>query len=250
VSKNFPLLSKAPITLAILEIRYETDNTITNESLKLAKSNLKDGFPVHNFTTDAQFELRPEPLKTTLQLKSSHISGNIFMSSSRKHEILLSTKNFNFKQHGLYSNWNDFRDTAMDAWEKCLPVIKPQSISWLSLRYINNIEIPLSGAGSIPAETLFKTFVANEGSSKFQSIATYALRYTHVLDNAITVHFGQELLQGPIGILPFIVDIDVIHSKPYGMGQINLQEKFEELRNIKNEYFFDNLTDKTLELLK
>lgn len=237
--------------MAILELRFEAADGITNESLKDAKSALKENFPVHNFTTDTQFELRPDQVKTTVQLKSSHISGNIFFSASRKHEITLSTKSYNFKQHGEYTTWTDFCNSALAGWEQCKSFIRPKSITWMSLRYINNIEIASPNNQPIPAESLFKTFIANEGKNKTQGIAAYALRYTHFHETKnIMVHFGQELLQGQPGMLPFIVDIDVIHNKVYSPTQLDIKEKFDELRQVKNEYFFDNLTPNTLEILK
>ncbi|MFM7859478.1 MAG: TIGR04255 family protein, partial [Flammeovirgaceae bacterium] len=156
-----------------------------------------------------------------------------------------------FRQHGKYNSWADFRNAALAGWKQCQPLIRPRIFTWLSIRYINNIEIASPNNEKVLAESLFKTFIANEGKNKNQAIAAYALRYTHFHEaENVMVHFGQELLQGQLGTLPFIVDIDVIHNKSYEPTEINIQEKFEMLRDIKNDYFFDNLTQSTLELLK
>jgi uncharacterized protein (TIGR04255 family) len=250
---SYPQLSKAPITMAILEIRFTSPASITNEGLRDAKDVLKENYPTHNYTTNAQIELKPDQLKTIVQLKSSQISGNIFQSPDRKREILLSTVVYNFKQHGSYTTWADFRDAALDGWHKCKRLLNTELITWISLRYINNIEIPVEQNKSIPAESLFKTFIANEGQNKEQSISAYSLRYTHHTDEKnLMVHFGQELLPAlpeATGALPFIIDIDVIYNKSHQPSDIDIDQKFEELRDIKNDYFFDNLTDNTYKLL-
>ncbi|TXH23716.1 MAG: TIGR04255 family protein, partial [Cyclobacteriaceae bacterium] len=125
------------------------------------------------------------------------------------------------------------------------------NLSWLSLRYINNIEIPIQENQSIPAQNLFRTFISNDGKHKSEGISNYSLKYTHYFQESnVMVHFAQELLNGPPGVLPFIVDIDVIHTKDYKLEDIDVERKFDELRTTKNEYFFDNLTPDTLELIK
>lgn len=250
-SAQYPQLSKAPITMAILELRYVAEDGITDEGLRDVKNVLKDDFPTHNLTTDTQFEFKPDQHKTSLQLKNSRVSGNIFFNASRSKEIQLSTRSYNFKQHGSYSSWSEFCDSALTSWDKCKLFVKPKSISWLSLRYINNIEIPLKDNLSVPAEGLFNTYISNVGKNQKQAISAYSLRYTHFdEEKKLTIHFAQELLPGPTGILPFIIDIDVIHRDEYKPSEIDVRAKFEELRNVKNSYFFDNLTKSTLDLIK
>lgn len=252
--KTYPRLSKAPIAMAILEIRYNPPETLTNEGLDGVKKALEKEYPIHSYTRNAELEFRPDQQNSTslVHVKSNSISGILLQSASRKQEIQLSIKSYNFKQHGSYTTWEDFKSVALDGWNKCRPFVKPESINWLSVRYINNVEIPFKEGETVFPKDIFKTFIATEDESNLKALANYMLKFSHMDEKEnLVIHFGQELLQGQNGILPFIVDVDVIFNQSSALFSDNeIAEKFDYLRQVKNEYFFNNLTKSTLNLLK
>jgi uncharacterized protein (TIGR04255 family) len=50
--------------------------------------------------------------------------------------------------------------------------------------------------------------------------------------------------------LPLILDIDVIRAESFLPPYTDIWEKFEELRNIKNDIFFNTITPKAEELFQ
>jgi len=243
---QFPKLAKAPIVLAILEIKFKTSEEKTNSNLQPLEVIFKKNFPIHNTISTAEVEFKPELEKTPISLKSTSLSGHSFISEDKKNEFFISTDTFTFKQHGEYDTWAKFKEKALSAWAKCLAVIEPKTTERLSLRYINSIEISATKNAALAQEIFLNTFIASYGSLQKTPISEYSLRYTHPLnENKIMVNFAQELRQGSGDKFPFIIDIDVLYISSEKLNDSSIQNKFDELRKIKNEYFFDNLTDST-----
>lgn len=247
---EYPRLSKAPIVLAILEIKFTSPDEVSNDSLASLKERFSDEYPGYSTVNTAQLEFRPELVKTPISIKSTNLTSHNFISASKKHEFNLSVDTFTFKQHGEYTEWSEFKKLALSAWGKCAAFIQPGKITRMSIRYVNSIDIPASSDAVLPQQQIFKTFIAYTGQNYNKPISHYFLRYTHPPDdNMITVHFAQELKAGTGDSLPFIVDIDVLYTREEN-SDANIEAKFDELRIIKNQYFFNNLMPHTLDLIK
>src|SRR4051812_46875150 len=123
--KQFPTISKAPIILAILEIKFLCDGTVTNNSLLSLKKVFKDSFPTHTALSSVDIQFKPELEKTPISVKGTNLDGHIFISESKKHEFFISKDTFTFKQHGNYSQWSEFKSQALKAWTLCAEEIKP-----------------------------------------------------------------------------------------------------------------------------
>jgi uncharacterized protein (TIGR04255 family) len=251
--QKFPKLSKAPIILAILEIKFPAPSALKISDLRSLKGMLKDTYPHYLEVTNTEIKIEAAQDKTPVSIKNTGLAGFTFSSANKKHDFYLTLNSFNFKQHSQYESWNDFKSVALAAWEKCSELIDPVALSRVSIRYINNIEIPVAPNSHMPQQEFFKTFIANTGTVvNIKPISNYFLRYTHPAgaDN-ILIHFAQELKIGLPDRYPFIVDIDVIYEKDNQATNLAMiSNKLDELRDIKNQYFFDNLTDYTYNLIK
>lgn len=253
MQKKYPTLSKAPIILAIMEIRFSPRPSLKVTDLKSLKGVFKETFPNHSELSSAEIKFSAGGDKTPVSIKNTGVTGQLFTSADKKHEFNLTIDTFNFKQHGPYGTWEEFKDAGLAAWEKCYQLIEPSATSRISIRYINNIEIPIAPDAKAPQLHFFKTFIANTGSVvNTKPISNYFIRYTHPAgDDNIRINFAQELKIGPPGTFPFIIDIDVLFEKQNSSADIQfISNKLDELREIKNHYFFDNLTEHTYNLIK
>jgi len=249
-TKKYPTLSKTPILVAILEIVFKSDESVKIESLRPLKGIFKQDFPNQLENKLTELQLRPDLDKTFLSLKDKGTNGFVFASETKKRDFTISTVSYNFKQHGKYSTWEEFKREALDIWIKCIPIVCPKTVSRISIRYLNSIEID-SNNELVKAEKLFNTYIVNSGGGSQKPISNYFVRYTNPeLEDNITVHFAQELKIGASGSLPFIIDIDVLFNNEMEYDYEKLSKILDQLRIIKNDYFFDNLTDFTLDLIK
>jgi len=248
---EFPKLSKAPIVLAILEIKFIAGEGVTNDHLQSLREIFQPDFPTHQRINNLEIEFKPEFEKTPVSVKSNFLSGHSFISEDKKIDFFVSVDTFTFKQHGEYDHWGKFKEKAFFIWEKCLHIVKPKKTERLSLRYINSIELSIKLSKDVPQEQFLNTFIANNGSVQKTPISQYSIRYTHPLnENKIMVNFAQELRQGVSGKFPFIIDIDVLWLDTQEFDSNLIANKFDEIRKIKNMYFFDNLTESTYNQIK
>ncbi len=248
----YPRLSKAPILLAIMEIQYQSPVSVTNASLKSLEKVFKDEFPSHQVLQHHNLLVQNNAGKTSISVKNIQDQGHLFVSSSKKHEFTVSSSMFNFKQHGEYSDWEEFKQMAMSVFERCLESTKATRITRVSLRYVNKIELPFEENFRRPVSDFFKTFIAHTGTLIDRPIAYNSVRFTHIDEPAfLSVNYAQELEVGPVEpSLNFLMDIDVLFTKDENMDIDFISAKLDELRAVKNEYFFETLTEYTLNILR
>jgi len=244
---NYPRLSKAPIVLAILEIKFHTDAKV--KDLSRLKKILKEDFPTQSDRSGAEINIPPNIQTTPISVRSTGVNGYVLISESKKHELFVSADTFTFKQHGAYEDWSSFKKIGLTAWSKCDDVIKASKTTRLSLRYINSIEIPTLN-DIVQQEQVFRTFIVSSVSHRTEPISTYNFRFSQMVNEKTQVNFAQELKPGDGKSLPFIVDIDVLRIEDQKKDLALITSTLDELRNLKNKYFFDNLTDSTYNILK
>ncbi len=233
-------------------MQFEASPGVINAGLKEIIPRIKDWFPIHNERKSAEIHLN-EALgeKTPLTVKSITDEGHSFHSESREMELILSTELFNFKRYSNYTTWESFKEEALTTWEKCVLSINPIKIKRLSLRYINNIEIDKGDddAKINPAD-YFNTNISFEKPLQPPSLSNYKIRYTiPLIEEKITIHVSNNVEISVNDKYPFLIDIDVLYNDVVDYNYDDVKKKLDELRDIKNYYFFNNLTPKGLKLI-
>ena len=204
---DFQRLSKAPIILSVLEVKFAPPDSMTIKDLAGLKVIFKEDFPVQVERNQAQFQFNPSSKTVPVNVQQD---AYVFTSTSKKHEILITTDSFSFLQHGSYDTWAAFKKVGLGAWIKCESFIKPTSIDRLSVRYVNSVELPYPPNTVQTQEKFFKTTIVGPTTGK--PIQQYSMRFTHPAgDDGIMVHFAQDLKPGVSGLFPFIIDIDVLY---------------------------------------
>jgi uncharacterized protein (TIGR04255 family) len=249
---TYARLTKAPIVLALLQVQFRSSaDSVTK--LGGVKEVLKATYPHHLVQNAAQVSINEFAQITQTGVAPDAYS---FVSESRKHEITISLDKFTFAQHGAYEDWASFKKMALDGWNKVRPLIQLTEINRLSIRYINSLEISSRSNKNEAAPKLLHTYIGYSGPAGEigkTPISTYFLRYTHQDDDRkTTVHFGQQLRSDVTKdeVFPFIVDIDVLRATAGQPSNADIEKQFDELRDLKNFYFFNNLTESTLNQIK
>ena len=170
---DYPRLSKAPIILAVLEVRFKAPDTLTIKKLGGLKPLFKTDFPNQITRNTAQLQFDPNVKMMPVDYLQD---AYVFNSASKKHEILITNYSFTFFQHGSYDTWKSFKELALDAWSRCNSFIKSIQIDRLSLRYVNSIEIPYPPRTEQLQANFFNTSIV--GPSTGKSIAQYFLRFS------------------------------------------------------------------------
>lgn len=245
---EYTVFPNAPITEALLDIRVELPEDVTLAKLEIFHGFVKERFPEkqERVSFTAGFKLSPagpEVLPT-----SGRPDGYLFRSPNEKKIVQARLDGFTFNKLKPYENWKVFRSEARELWNFYFQITNPIKITRIALRYINLIEIPL------PMKN-FKEYILTlpEIAPKLpQALAHFFIQL--VIPNPdieATAIITQTIGNSPNSQrLPLILDIDVFREVIYIDNKVEMWDEFEKLRTLKNDIFFNSITEKTKELFK
>jgi uncharacterized protein (TIGR04255 family) len=247
MSENNDILLDAknsPIFLAILEIRYKDSNIRDIEKFSEKKNDLVKLFP--NSQKQLISQLKLDNLlegQTTIQVHNQKIDCFLYSSEDKQTEFTISLNRFNYRQLGTYTNFENFTKNIKSVWELHNSLLKEITITGISLRCFNKIEIKEEIQD--PSEYFNISIQADPGVIQ-GLVANYSIRYISksINDNKHSI-IALSLEDRIQNIFPFILDIDVHDDNPIANDLELLWEKFESLRIEKDRLFNSLLTQKT-----
>jgi uncharacterized protein (TIGR04255 family) len=244
---EYTIFSNAPITEALLDIRVELSKDVDLHKLSSFHDFIKERFPKkqERVSFEAGFQMSPEG--PTVLPTSKKPDGYLFRSSAENKIVQARLDGFTFNKLRPYENWREFRNEARELWEKYSEITKPVKITRIALRYINRIEIPL------PLKD-FKDYILTtpDIAPKLpQELEHFFMQLVVPMPDIPAKAIITQTMQNPTAdVLPLIFDIDVYQEAIYSENQAEIWNVFEKLRNIKNEVFFNSITDKAKELFQ
>lgn len=250
MSKHPPLKS-APITEAVIELRYPP-NSVAFEKIESFCKSLEERYPKQEVKhlTQVLFSLGKGVGQSTApkyqDLGVNHIK---ITSEDNKRIFQVGKDRFSFIKVGKYSSWDDFSAEMLVVWSKFCESTEIKVLSRIGVRFINNLNLPstmkeldgfLCNAPTIPSKTpsvdlgfLTRIMIAN---NEIEAEATIS----RALDPNKLKVAGDKL--------PVILDIDVYMVGAMVPSGDQLTRCLLKLRNYKNDIFFNSLTSKALEL--
>lgn len=246
---GFPNLSKAPIILAILQLKFDTKENIEKHLSTRIKEQVKDKYPKFEQTKSAEVHVNPNDQKTPLSLKMLTSDGFSFIANDDRTRFTISKNTFTFQVGSPYSNWDDFFSQAWWAWKRCGLEENLNSVFWLSIRYINSFELLGNDNNVVEPSDYFRSYPTLPTQN--QDFTRFLLQYSLPIEpQFIKVNVGIESRETMNNLFPFMFDIDVICTEKLPYIENDVKGVFNKLRDYKNKIFFDNLTDKTINLFK
>jgi uncharacterized protein (TIGR04255 family) len=244
---QYPTLSKAPITEALVDIRCKLPKGFSLDQFKTIGAKISGDYPFERVMRLHETKIRidvkdDEQSVTTL----GKMNGYRYESSNRTRIVQLRLDGFTFNRLKPYSTWIEVRDEALRLWNLYTELVKPVFINRIALRYINNLNVPM------PVRN-FRDYLtcppeAPEGpttgiSSFFNRVvvATEDSRLNAIITQALEPKVDVE------NYLPIILDIDVIKFTMDGFLEEDILAILEKLRDFKNQIFFNSITKKLLE---
>lgn len=242
----------APAREAILDIRLSpllTEPEV-KEKADLLFKDLAGLYPDRK--TQRKFEEKisiNEKGEKTSESASGRISGYFFWSEDKKRVVQLREDGFSFNMLAPYTDWDDFFQKAMSAWDLFRKHVDHGIISRMAIRYVNEIALPFHD----PAFK-FHDYILNMPPipPSLPQVFKGFLLQTHVqvdkdknVDAVITETIGPR----QDGVPVFILDIDTFIEGP-ACATEDMGACFVQLRTIKNTVFESCITDKTRSLFR
>lgn len=242
---DYPTLDKAPIVEALFDITVQPNPELTIEELEAIHQEIQERFSEKGSRKTAQISFTPDsPMPV-----AKHETLGFFFKSTRENKIFQARLNgFTFNKLFPYQTWDAFKGEARELWKLYTSVAKPISITRIALRYINKIMIPL------PIKEFgeyFKT-LPQLSPDVPQNLNMFLMRLEIPDPESGAMGIIIQTIESSTddGLLPVILDIDVILQSDYKVDDSTVWEDFEKLRNYKNLLFFESITGKSLELIR
>ncbi len=172
------------------------------------------------------------------------VSGYRFFSADRKFAFQILRTGLIFSQLGRYESWELFTAEARKIWDVYLDAVGEVNIVQYAVRYINKIDIPLGE----PTENYVSLHISVPPALP-QAIFNPYLRLTFQLTNpAAGTLTHQQGLFPPAdgGVASTLLDND-FSFPAIDLTPEDLWPAIDSVRDTKDHYFFNMLTDKMKE---
>ena len=249
---KYPHLTKAPIAEALLDIRVQKNEEFDIDKLEAIHQEIADIFPTKKVLLSGRLEIKFDEaggLPAEATPSESLKTGFAFINGDENRLVQVGSGGFTFNMLSPYSNWEEMRDTARKLWDLYAKESSPVKITRVALRYINKMNFPRLDADF--SEFLLTSPTLPE--SLPQGLNNFLTRMNvpmpEMESTRVMVTFAFEGISDP-EILPIILDIDAVTEKTYEVNDDAVWDVLEKLHNVKNKFFFENLTPKAIEVFK
>lgn len=244
---SYPILTKAPITEALLDIRVKLSPDFDLKEIDSIYEEIRHDYPKKQEQRLSQVHFEAKPGTESIG-SITKINGYRLLSADEKNILQARLDGFTFNRLAPYSTWNDLRQEASRLWLLYKKIASPV-ITRVALRYINNLRIPmpmkelgeyLKAPPTVP-ETLPQRVIS--------FLTRINIQDPELNGNAIITH-ALEPTRPEETLLPVILDIDVFKIQSKGITEEEAWDLLDKLRHFKNRIFFESITDKLLEAYK
>lgn len=238
-------LRNPPITEALIDFRVSTREGFRAEEFLSLKDRLHREFPIADEQrwSEARIEFRQGP--PTLLGADLGLRGVLFRSADKLNVAQFRVDGFTFNRLKPYTAWEAIRPEAQRLWELYVETARPENIVRLALRYINHLLLPTNLGGL----ARFLTAPPLLPSRYPPQLRGYLSRLVVGKPQSETAANVIQAVENPQqDSLTALIDIDVYMQQELPCQDRRLTELLEELRIVKNEIFFDTVTEVALRL--
>ena len=256
LAESFPLLSRAPIVEAVIEVRARAETPWEEQPVtEILKTRMPD-YPGVLSSREVQYTMEVAvaggaanaAVPDKQLLDDMGWRGLRFESTDKRHIGQFNRDGFVFSRLAPYESWEQFQREGLRLWELHCELAQPREAQRLGLRFINRIPLPHSG---FELEDYLEAppKAPREIDLPFSSFMHHGTLI--VPDHPYGINFVQTV-QPPQGTETggLILDIDVFTTQPLDLEKGGLERFLPEMRWLKNKIFFGSITKTVLEAFR
>ncbi len=245
--KSYPHLVNAPIIEAVVDIQVKLPSHISVEDLHQSYRFVNDKFPNKKEIFEISAELKIEKGQPQPIVNKSKPTGYFYKSTDNSKLIQYRLNGFSYNKLKPYTSWNDIYNEAKIYWELYRNQFNPEHITRIAVRYINylNLPLPISDYGIY----LKTPPVILEGFPRqLNGFITKLVLYDPV--KKYTTHITQQLDKITAKYAVILFDIDIFLKQQFSSNDDKIWYLLNTFHTVKNDIFFNSITNETLELFK
>ncbi len=247
----YKTLPNPPIQEAVIQIKVAPSDLFTSECFKDFIDAISNDYPLNTPQQETIFEFIAQENSPSANVRKEGISGYKLMSSDELNIVQISQDRIAISRLSPYDSWERLYKDSMSLWAIYRKLFKPKKITGLSIRYINQFDLPKEMTSF--EEYLNSSPVIPEGLP--QGIGSFYTTYrlpnhsSGVVANVQLIYEGVKVKRDNNEVsVPIVLDTDV-----YQIAEIEENEMdsvFQEMHDYKNDIFFRTLTKKAVEMFK
>ena len=245
MANKWPVLNNPPVEVALFQLKFEMGDTKLSDFLK-SDVELRKLLPNRNETIEASINLP----SSSIPLGTSKVSGTsnakltnyVYYSADQKCKLAITEGSLTYTDERKYIGWEEFERLICQYLTILAPVLEKHIINRTSIRFIN--QFPLVEFND-PSE-YFKTLVSSAENGVPYPLIKYGFKLVLDVREGVYSIVNQNLDKMPEKYL-YIFDIDVLNRSNLIFDINSIRAVLQELRDIKNNIFFNNITDKIIE---
>lgn len=239
-------LDNAPIREAIIEIRVRSgvDAAALEECAKSFAKDYPKRFALHQGAFG--FVFNEDGIATKSADRS--LLGYRMDSGDGHHVAQFRIDGFAFSRLPRYETFEQMREEAHRLWAAYSNCLKPEAVTRLAVRYINVMELPVGG---LPL-TEFLSAPPTLPRALPQAFGSFLERVVFQDPKTGASVILTQAFEGVAGDgrYPVTLDIDAFRDRDFDPGDPGIWEYLEELRQLKNNVFFESITERTVDIYK
>lgn len=242
-------LANAPVHEAVIHWRARSEKPLVPQELLGELSKMLPDYPTISPQHELAMEFRSGP-EGASHSQTECWKGFRFESGDKLHVAQFGRNGFAFSRLKQYDDWSQFTGEAIRLWKIYVELARPIEIERLGIRFINMLEV------STLAE--LTDLLTNPPKSP-TGLNLPVQNFVHQTSYAIPDHpYGLNIVQviqpsgnSPSDSLNLILDLDVstVHL-PVESDDLQMMERLEDMRWIKNKAFQSHMTREAIKSFK
>lgn len=247
MSKEWPILAKPPVDVALFQIKFDIGDSSLS-AFTAFESRISAEFPIkkQSFATEINFPNTKIPLGVSQVTGTSKtkVAGYLYLSTDQKSKIEIKEDTFTYIEEHPYKDWDNFTSSVQNFLMAFQEAFEGHLITRISIRFINRFV--LSDFES-PLDYFKTTISASEESAVPYPVGKYAFNLMLPVDES-TYSIVKQEFDKVSDQVNYIFDIDVLNQSNLIFDIESILSVLSDLRKIKNDIFFGNITDKLIGL--
>lgn len=247
--KTWKTLNNPPVVVALFQLKFNPAGIKLKDFLKF-DSQLKHSLPIRKDNIQVGIDLGG----TSIPLGVSKITGTsdakigsyVYFSVDQKVKLEISESTITYIDERPYQGWDNFKESSIKSLSAITDILNNIEVVRTSIRFINRF----SFSDFDNPQDYFKTLISSSEDNQLPyPLRQYGFRLLmDVPDTDIYSIVNQNVENVRANSFIYTFDIDVLDRQHLIFDKETLAENMETLRDIKNEIFFGNVTQKTLDL--
>lgn len=235
-------LNNAPITEALVDLRFQSSRRIDAGLVETLKSRLDGSYVLKGPIRLGEVNFGAAQ---TIEVKvATQELGVRFHSADEKFVAQFQHQGFTLSRLAPYTDWEHLKREAARLWPMYVEIAPPERVVQMACRYINNLSLPMRYGQDFSE---FLTAAPDVPKALPQDVLSFVQRvvipYPEIKAITILTQLLEPNAAAAMDKVPVVLDIDVQCRQEYDPCGAEMWQCLDRLRKLKNSAFFESITE-------